>query len=124
VAVRRHEEIAGFISSSFPSIWSLEILLYLKERSWATVPTQQIKTEMRASDSVVAASLASLIAAGLIVEEEEQAYRYCPVNEDLSRLVGATEALYRTRPDAVRRVIVLGTGSLAAFADAFKLRGD
>jgi hypothetical protein len=46
-----------------------------------------------------------------------------PANQSIGESVERAEALYRTRPDAVRRVIVsAGTSSAAAFADAFKFR--
>ena len=122
--MRRVEEIANFIRGSFRSIWSLELLLYLKENSWQSFSHEQLVSHLRASDAIVSTSTASLLAAGLIVEDEAGTVRYSPASEELASLLDDTEALYRTRPDAVRRVIIVGAGNLAAFADAFKLRKD
>jgi hypothetical protein len=122
--VRRIDEIADFIRSSFTSIWSLELLLHLKAEAWVAKSREQLIGDLRASDAVVSASVASLLAAGLIVEEEGDSYRYSPASEELAALVEDTDAIYRKQPDAVRRVIVVGKGNLAAFADAFRLRKD
>lgn len=122
--MRRIDEIADFLRGSFVSIWSLELLLHLKVEPWSAKTREQLVVDLRASDSVVSASVASLLAAGLIVDDEGEKYRYSPASQDLAMLVDDTEILYRKQPDAVRRVIVVGKGDLAAFADAFRLRKD
>ena len=122
--MRRIEELATFIRSSFTSIWSLELLLHLKAQPWATRTREQLVAELRASEAVVNNSMKSLYAAGLIIQDEEESYRYSPASPELAALVDEIEAVYRTKPDAVRRVIVVGTDNLSAFADAFKLRKD
>ena len=122
--MQRAQEIAAFIRSSFRSIWSLELLLHLKERPWESFTKEQLVSELRASNAIVADSAASLIAAGLLLEEDDGRIRYSPATEALAGLVGDTEVLYRMKPDAVRRVIVVGTDNLAAFAEAFRLRKD
>lgn len=122
--MRRVEEIADFIRSSFTSIWSLEVLLHLRSQSWASKSREELIADLRASDAVISASVTSLLAAGLIVTEDPQSYRYSPATGDLATLVNDTAALYAKQPDAVRRVIVVGKGNLAHFADAFRLRKD
>lgn len=121
---RRSEEIAAFIESSFGSIWTLEIFLHLKCKPWASLTPDELVKDMRASHTVVAKSIRSLIAAGMIIEDENGAFRYGPVSTEMADLAGETETLYRRQPDAVRRLIVLGGGNLKAFSDAFKLRKD
>lgn len=80
---------------------------------------------LRASDSIVAQSVDSLVAAGLVATEEDGRARYLPVSPDLDQRAGDTEAFYAKSPDAVRRLIVMSAnGGLAAFADAFRLRKD
>lgn len=117
------EDLAAFIRSSFPSVWSFEIVLLLKRRAgrWSHA---DIVEAMRASDLIVSQSLSSLTAAGL-VDEDESRFGYAPVNEATSDLMDRAESLYETRPNRVRRVIVTrNTPGLAAFADAFRLRDD
>jgi len=118
-----NDEILRFISSSFRSVWALELLLVLKseERSWSH---EQLVTTMRASELVVTRGLAALEAAGLVTNEGDHA-RYMPVSDDVAELVSDAEALYSKKPDAVRRAIVSASaGDAAAFANAFRLRKD
>lgn len=117
-------EVQSFIRAAFRSVWSLELLIFLrkgKDRAW---PREEIVAGLRASDSIVANSVDALMAAGLVAVEEG-AVRYLPASADLDRLVAAAEAYYARSPDAVRRLIVAAaSGGLAAFADAFRLRKD
>ncbi|MBO9576636.1 MAG: hypothetical protein J7494_12940 [Sphingobium sp.] len=117
--------IAGFITSSFQSVWSLELLLHLKKASDRCFAQQELVTALRASDEVVSTSIQSLLAAGLIVEDEQRCVTFAPATEELAGHVEAVERLYQVKPDAVRRVIVHGADKGPSdFADAFKLRRD
>lgn len=120
-----NSQTLGFIRNSFRSVWSLELLLVLKsdqERAW---PHEELVSRLRASDLVVQQSVASLVAGGLVVIEEGGDARYAPVSGDIKQLVDAAEQLYASKPDAVRRLIVVSSNDrLAAFADAFRLRRD
>lgn len=120
-AMNAHEELSGFIASSFRSVWSLELLLLLKSerRRWTR---DELISTLRASDLVVTQALDSLVAAGLATCDQGGA-EYMPVSDDVAELVDGTEALYAVKPDAVRRMIVTSSSSgIAAFADAFRLR--
>ncbi len=118
-------ELAGFIRSTFRSVWTLELLLYLKEhkdRSWAR---PELVQGLRASDSIVATGLECLLAAGLIIVEGDGNVCYRPASPGLEALAEGAERLYAQRPDAMRRLIVdPGADGLTAFADAFRLRRD
>jgi hypothetical protein len=118
------QEVEGFVRSTFRSVWSLELLLFLRrhrDRSWGRAA---LLDALRASDAVIANSLDSLLVAGLIVIGDEGA-RYQPAASDLDLLTERTEALYAKSPGALRRMIVMAaTDGLAAFSDAFRLRKD
>lgn len=117
------QDLLQFITSSFRSVWALELLLVLKRdpRIW---PQAELVSTMRASELVISKALDSLNAAGLASLEGEGA-RYMPVSQDVADYVEHSERLYAARPDAVRRAIVsASTGGLTAFADAFRLRKD
>lgn len=119
------QEIASFVRSTFPSVWSLELLSLLRRSGQSTWTPTQLVTALRASDLVVSQSVGSLLAAGLIVVETGDTVRYQPVSPEVDGLVAATEALYAKRPDAVRRLIVAkGSEGLMGFADAFKIRDE
>ena len=118
-------ELAGFIRDHFKSVWSLELLLLLMRDPALTWQREQLVAALRASDSVVATGLEYLIAGGLIVRDKAGMTRYSPASADLDRLAREAEALYASKPDAVRRLIVSNAGlGLTAFADAFKLKRD
>jgi hypothetical protein len=119
------DEVARFIQSTFTSIWSLELLCFLKkhaEREWS--PAEMVAA-LRASDLIVDQSLAALTAAGLVVTRSEGTARYQPATPRLETLAASAEAYYAQSPDAVRRMIVSAASSdLASFADAFRFRKD
>lgn len=120
---RSEEDILRFAAASFPSVWTLELLLALKRepRPW---PREELVRTLRASELVVGKAIDALLAAGLISIEGEGAV-YLPVNSGVADCVEQVEQLYRTRPNRVRRAIVTaGTSSATAFADAFKLRRE
>jgi hypothetical protein len=119
------EELAGFIRSTFRSVWSLELLVHLsdtRDRSWSQ---EQLVSELRASELIVSQSLDALIAAGLVSIDQNGCARFSPASDDLERLSDGAKALYARSPDAVRRLIIsTTTGGISAFADAFRLRKD
>lgn len=117
------DDLLRLVGSSFRSVWALELLLLLK-RDPRPHSSAELVLALRASDLVVNRALDELVAAGLVALDEAGA-RYMPVSDEVARQIDAVERLYATRPDAVRRAIVLGTaGGAAAFADAFRLRKD
>lgn len=117
------QDLLQFITSSFRSVWALELLLVLKRdsRVW---PSADLVTTMRASELVISKALDSLLAAGL-ASLEGQGARYMPASQEVADYVDRSERLYAARPDAVRRAIVSAqVGDLTAFANAFRLRKD
>jgi len=118
------QEAAAFILASFRSVWTLELLLNLRQSPDRAFSNAELVTALRASDPIVSSGIESLIAAGLVADEGDGRVRYAPASKGLEEKVQEAEKLYRIKPDAVRRLIVRGTaGGLAAFADSFKLWG-
>ncbi len=119
------QDVKRFIGATFRSVWSLELLCFLRkhpDRSW---PRTDLVSALRASELVMEQSLAALNAAGLVVTDAEGLARYQPATPALEALAAETEGLYARSPDAVRRMIVSSvTSDLAAFADAFRLRKE
>lgn len=117
------DDLLSFIAASFPSVWALELLLALKRerRPWGR---EELVSKLRASELVVSKALDALVTAGLASIGDDGA-NFCPVNDEVENLVDRAEQLYRVRPNAVRRAIVVADrSSAAAFAEAFKLRKD
>lgn len=118
------EEISRFISASFRSVWSLELLLLLKAKP-GYHHRDELVSHLRASELIVEQAVNSLVAAGLVGVDESDGAAYMPVSPDVARMVDQTADLYIRKPDAVRRMIVSSSApGLSAFADAFRLRKD
>ena len=119
------EAIAGFLRDTFRSVWTLELLLYLKRQCGRAVTKTQMVRDLRASEAIVSNGVEALFAAGLVLAEPDDSVRYQAASTRLATLADSAERLYERRPDAVRRLIVSSSdGAISAFADAFKLRGD
>ena len=118
-------ELKAFIAATFPSVWTLEVLVHLRRRREEAFAREALVGELRASGLVVEQSLNRLSAAGLVAVDEAGQVRFAPADARLDALAGEAEQLYARSPDAVRRLIVAAANpGLAAFADAFKLKGD
>lgn len=118
-------ETASFIRDHFQSVWSLELLLFLKRNAATGWSNDALVDALRASDAIVARSLEALLAGGLILTDDEGRSQYAPATRDLRSLVDDTQQLYDKKPDAVRRLIISSSGvGLSAFADSFRLRKD
>lgn len=117
-------ELSSFIRDHFRSVWTLELLLYLKDNSSAAWRSEALVQALRASDAIVSKGLEVLLTGGIIVLDEEGRAQYAPATEELRKLVGDTQELYSRKPDAVRRLIVSSSSGLSAFADSFRLRRD
>lgn len=119
------DELNDFIRDTFRSVWALELLLHLRatpDRTWS--PADLVR-ELRSSEHIVTTAGTQLVAAGLLIIANDKAYAYAPASQDLVRLADAVEAAYAKSPGAVRRIIVSPAGDgLAAFSDAFRLKGE
>lgn len=120
------DRIAKFIQSSFPSVWALELLCFLRENDSDKLSKDDLISRMRASELIVDQSVASLTAAGLVAQEKERIF-YSPATDETAELVGQTVDFYAKSPDAVRRLIVassVSASNISAFADSFRFRNE
>ena len=119
------EELSAFVTTTFDSVWSLELLLHLRENESRGWSQDELVTALRASDAVVSRSVETLTAAGLLLVDSQGLVRFAPANAELRDLVTATDDLYKTSPGAVRRMIINAShAGLTAFANAFRLWKD
>ena len=119
------DDVSDFIRSTFRSIWSLELLLFLADHADQSWSHAALVDATRSSDLIVSQSLDGLIAAGLVSMEADGCARHSPASADIAAMAEATKLLYNRSPNAVRRLIIsAASGGLAAFADAFKFRKD
>jgi hypothetical protein len=111
-----------FIRSAFGSVWSLELLLLVRQKSAHRWTHDELIDALRASEQVLRTSTADLVTAGLVTIDAEGRLGYAATAE-LDATVAAVAALYGSRPGAVRRMIVGGGADPAiSFADAFRFR--
>ncbi|HYI64722.1 MAG TPA: hypothetical protein VEW71_07540 [Allosphingosinicella sp.] len=101
------------------------MLRFLRQNRDRSLTASEMVAGLRGSDLVVAQSVESLVAAGLVLLEKDGSARYRPATPALDILSAEAEALYIKSPDAVRRVIIAAANpGISAFADAFRLRKD
>jgi DNA-binding GntR family transcriptional regulator len=119
----KEEDILAFVGATLKSLWALELLLLMRrarEHAWRT---DQLVAELRASTAVIRESLAHLTAAGLVAEEDKDAFCYRPASEQLDSFVAEAQALYAAKPLAVINAIAAAPNEkLRIFADAFRLK--
>ncbi len=72
----------------------------------------------------VSAVLASLLAGGLLVEDEDACFKFQPRSAELGRIVKELATLDEERPVTLIKLIYSRPDTLEAFADAFKLRRE
>lgn len=119
------DEISTFITSSFPSVWTLELLCLLRSEPSRSWDHGAMVDALRGSDLVVQRSVQALVAAGLAVLESDARARYQPISASVDALAAAAQALYAERPNAVRRMIVAPQSpGITRFADAFRIWSD
>lgn len=117
-------EIETFIGSNFRSVWAIDLVQFLFANPGESFSREQLIAALRASESVVSHSIASLAAAGLVVADKDRVQ--LNIDDERSRnLIDQAIQLYRKSPDKVRRLIIAAASpGLTAFADAFRLRKD
>lgn len=117
------DTVLDFAGALFRSIWALELLLALKRRGDKPWRAVDIVRELRGSRVVVAEALNNLIAAGLVVQDDAETFRYRAVSADADNLVIELERLYASKPAAVIRKIVTSPASkLRILSDAFRIK--
>lgn len=105
-----------------PSVWTLELLLLLRNQPDRLWTGPQLVQELRASSRLVSDNLARLERAGLAAPHGSQ-WRWAPASPVLSDFCDALEAAYRERPVAIINLIVSPQDPIQGLADAFKFKG-
>ena len=118
-------QVADFIRSTCRSVWTLELLCYLRKHRERAHSREELIAGLRASELVVSRGLQALSDTGLVVSQADDLVRYSPAGENLDELSTAAEAMYARNADAVRRMIVAEANpGISAFANAFKFRSE
>lgn len=77
-------ELAAFIRDHFRSVWTLELLLFLKENASSSWPNEALVRALRASDAIVINSLDILFAGGLVLADHDGRAQYDQLVEILA----------------------------------------
>lgn len=117
-------DLLDFVRSSFRSVWTLELLLFLRRNSAQSWSSPDLVRELRASELVVREGLATLERVGLVSPEADGMVRYAAAHPQLDQLVTRLDALYRERPLAVMQAIFSPSDKLQTLADAFKFKKE
>lgn len=104
------------------SVWGLELLLLLRRERGRNWTRDDLVRELRASNGLIEQNLASLVAGGLVRQEDDR-FAYGPASPLLEEACAALERAYRERPVAVINLIVgQSTSKVQSFADAFRFK--
>jgi DNA-binding GntR family transcriptional regulator len=115
-------DLTDFISGSVPSVWALELLLFMRGHPDQTWSRQALVRELRGSETVVQNAVSVFEASGLVRCEGGDC-TYQPASPALAELCDGLARLYRERPVAVINAITRSrSSSLESFADAFRLK--
>lgn len=104
-------------------MWTLELLIRMRQTADRVWQKDELVREMRASGTVIDASLATLQNFGLVMEGEGGGFRYAPLSATLAEIAEGAERLYREKPVAVVGAIAATPDEkLRIFAEAFRLK--
>lgn len=116
-------EVVAFVQVAIPSIWTLELLLFLTGRAPASFAEEELVRELRASPVLIADTLAGLKRAGLVEEELAGGFRYRPASAAAAALVEDLRRLSVERPVALRNAILAAPHQrVLVFANAFRIK--
>ena len=118
------EDLKLFIRSVIPSVWALELLLFMRAHADRPWTHEALARETRSHTNLAREVVAHFTLAGLVAAREDGCV-YWPAAQVLDELAGKLAAAYRDRPVTVINAITASrTDNLKQFADAFRLRGD
>ena len=116
------KEVLAFVNAALKSIWTLEVLLFLRREPGRARKVGELVTELRASTTVVEKATVALESVGLVIAEGGTV-RFEPASEQLVSYVDAVALLYRTKPVSVVKALAKTPDEkLRQFANSFRLR--
>jgi hypothetical protein len=117
------DEVLAFAAASMSSLWTLELLLLMRDDAGRLWAIEDLIRELRSSSTAVTEGLAELGQNGLVIEPSPGEWRYQPVSDTIDRIVGELAGVYRAKPAAVIRAIVTAPNrKLQILSDAFKIK--
>ncbi|HVY88860.1 MAG TPA: hypothetical protein VG942_08325 [Hyphomonadaceae bacterium] len=118
-------KLLAFVRTSIPSIWALELVLLLRRAAPGYLTPEEIVQLLRATPNLIERLLERLAKAGLVVRNQDGAYRFECASPELEQLCDALATAADERPIALRDAIISAPNEkLRDLADAFRLQGS
>jgi hypothetical protein len=118
-------EILRFVGSAVNSVWSLELLIRMRQQRDRIWRKDELVRELRASGQVIDQSLDNLKSIGFIADTEGGQFLYSSASPLLEALAEGAQRLYREKPVTVINAIAAPQNEkLRIFAEAFRLRDN
>jgi hypothetical protein len=119
------DDAKSFMAAAIPSIWALELLVFLRKNAGASWSVDALTRELRASNQIVEEAVATFQTAGLLVTEADAKLRYKPTIEALDAVVAEIADAFARQPIAVSKEILSARhDKIRHFTDAFRIRKD
>lgn len=99
------DDLIAFIATWIGSIWTLELLLLLKQEPRRPWDPKSMILELRSSRGVVEDSLQRLQTAGFLAQDGSGHYRFHAASSQLDEIASGIDALYRAKPTSVIKAI-------------------
>jgi hypothetical protein len=117
-------DVVDFLDKHISTVWSLELLLLMRQNPSRIWTAADLAKELRASAPVITRVVPPLLVAGIVVEAEG-GWRYAPQRGEVDDTIERLESLYKQLPVRIIRHIALAPHREAqSFADAFKFRKE
>jgi hypothetical protein len=117
------EEVLAFIRTHIGSVYTLELLLQIKQSAGRVWQSGELVRELRSSRTAVADALGRLTQAGLVVEEPAGCYFFAPASPQREQIAIEIEKVYASKPiSVVKAIMSVPTDKLRVFSDAFKIK--
>jgi hypothetical protein len=118
------DQVLEFIRSSIKSVWSLELLLFMRRNATRSWTGDQLIRELRSSRTIVNETMSMFVQSG-ILREDESGVRYEPAHVELEWMIDQLAREYGERPTSVVNAIVSAQNTkLQDFANAFRIKRD
>lgn len=98
--------VTDFLRHSIRSLWTLELLLLMRERPERAWTAEQANRELRATLSLVTSRLEQLEAAGLLAREGADKWRYAPDSVERKQQADALAHAFRAKPFSVVNMLL------------------
>jgi hypothetical protein len=117
------EEVLAFVRSYISSVYTLELLLLVKNNRSRPWHAAELVRDLRSSPTAVAEALKSLQSAGLVSVDSTGLAYFDPKSPAHDAVAAGIEQTYAAKPlSLVKAITTPSTEKLQIFSDAFKLK--